>query len=705
MESNTNIIKELNAINKSSVVLDPIQSTSPIVPTSITLCEEILERIIEYVGQYDLPRLCLTCKLISAISMRRLYKSITVNLNPTVPTKYNGDVYDFVRDNSLKYSNTVLIVTLSQLLRLVDTLERNPSLISSFIRHFGFGKCYGYESIAQPFMDTTTNSQYTKRDMICLQWKLYDLFSRFATNNIELDISYISSGEGYEKLHDFVTKKESVRNTLKDLYVNGDPKHLYSPFVPPKLQSLYLKLDEDVLLEEEFQLDTSTPSYNILYNLNRLQCSTDNYQGLELLRKIKLTNEEKLQPRQFALYHCHEDADHDHTLNTMLKFPIFESKLDLLNITDMSLFIACQGVSTSSCSCFGDFYHEFTRFSNQNQGMPHLKRFEMGGFLGKDWLRPHQFLSDVLVPLGSFLQTLVNLEHLVINHEILGFKMFGKSSGITCESLNKLSEQLMELFFLNYFVRSNNRIKTLQLTDFLTSFIYYHPLFYQSLLHTCKCWGCEKVLGIVGDLFFPIPERPTEVQKESLETSYFITFGYILGKLMADRSVFVPKVDIPVEYRNYGLYKGHPNMLHNQLHEKNEEEEEGDEDEDDNDDTATADVTTNADDELDFGIDPNAFRSSPPSNICQCANFNYDIDDILTTYLIHQLRPITSFLQKIFVHLETLMIHGIYFEYINTESRFVPIYDEEDYPEEFEQDGMHKSWQEYQKPFGEFKPR
>ena len=62
-------------------------------------------------------------------------------------------------------------------------------------------------------------------------------------------------------------------------------------------------------------------------------------------------------------------------------------------------------------------------------------------------------------------------------------------------------------------------LKTLQLPDFFTSFIYYKPDFMESLLHTCKC--CQLVLNKLENEFYD------KLIDENLETNYYMTIGYI----------------------------------------------------------------------------------------------------------------------------------------------------------------------------------
>ena len=56
----------------------------------------------------------------------------------------------------------------------------------------------------------------------------------------------------------------------------------------------------------------------------------------------------------------------------------------------------------------------------------------------------------------------------------------------------------------------------------------------ESLLHTCKCWGCQLVLNKLENEFYD------KLIDENLETNYYMTIGYILGKLQADREVCIP---------------------------------------------------------------------------------------------------------------------------------------------------------------------
>lgn len=652
------------------------------------LSDQDIETVFEYVGQYDLPRLCLTCKLFSTSARKRLYKNISVSINPTIPKSYNGDIFAFFGEYSLQRNNVTTIMTIRDIQKFLNTLETNTSLVS-LVRHFYFENCYGSEEHPKPFVDTETNKAYGKEDMIELQWKFTDIFEEHGTNTI-LGISYIKPDEGLERVDRYLAN-EGVRGTSKWLRVTK-PEVLVTPFVPPRLGSLSLEFDDDELLLME-DLDTSREPYSILYDLQTMKCLTPKLQGLEILNKIKLDSEEKLQLKTFSLFHQHTkeppleqneqevstDSEEQRFARKAVKklsFPVLKQKLDLLYLTDLRLNLECQEVHTSRCSCFRHFYEDFTCFSKENDGMPNLKTFEVGSFAAQDWLRPHRFLSEILEPLSDLLGTLNGLKHLIINFYVVGPRMFDKNSGISGQDLTSLSESAISSFFLKI-SKSKSRLKSLKLKDFFTSFIYYVPLFYLSLLHTCKCWGCEKVMRTVENLYFPIPI----ILREEQETLCFLYFGFILAKMLCDRELYCPGYVPVTAFDKYALWKGHPDTLHDAFHATNGEEYKEAQDE--------------------FGVSM-GFASLLHPKECRCSKVGHDIDGLMATYLIHQMQPINAYLQTLFSDLELLMLHGVYFQLNKQTSRFEAVYDDEVYAELFVADGQGKSWLQYGKPFGKF---
>ena len=60
-----------------------------------------------------------------------------------------------------------------------------------------------------------------------------------------------------------------------------------------------------------------------------------------------------------------------------------------------------------------------------------------------------------------------------------------------------------------------------------------------------------------------------------------------------------------------------------------------------------------------------------------------NIDNLVTTYIIHQVDPIINYLNVMFINLDNLMIHGIYYERDPLIGKMIPIYDNSEYPQSF----------------------
>ena len=116
--------------------------------------------------------------------------------------------------------------------------------------------------------------------------------------------------------------------------------------------------------------------------------------------------------------------------------------------------------------------------------------------------------------------------------------------------------------------------------------------------------------------------------------------------MQADREVCIPIKEHTFHYNKYPINKGQPHTLHTNFH------------------------------------------GDPKSCSCDLENDplgvdEMNIDNLITTYIIHQLDPIIDYLTIMFVSLDNLMIHGIYYERDLLLNELVPIYDSYDYPDAF----------------------
>ena len=140
-----------------------------------------------------------------------------------------------------------------------------------------------------------------------------------------------------------------------------------------------------------------------------------------------------------------------------------------------------------------------------------------------------------------------------------------------------------------------------------------------------------------------------EIQEMNDEATFYILIGFILGKLQADREVCIPIKQTTFNYKNYPIYKGQPHTLHNHFH------------------RGEANCRCNVKEDLN-------------------GESKLNIDNLVTTYIVHQLKPILQYLSMIFFKLDNLMIHGIYYEFNHKARRLKPIFDDEEYPPEFLQE-------------------
>lgn len=633
-------------------------------PNSILkyLPSNVIQEIFQYVHQYDLVNLLILCKEISPLAIERLYRRVTVILNADIPVMYYNSSH-YIRENGIKFMDTSLIMSNDQLLLFLDILTKNPHLIQK-VKYFIFDKCH--PNLVGGTVPSDSKS-FNEGQLSFIQNDIIEFFGAHATQLSFLHITFIDFISGIEKYSKFLSN-ENIRNRIFKLFCL-DLSSLYTPLIPQCLTNLFLMLDEMELLETDV-IDLSTPQYQCFNSLFTLSCSTNNQLGLEILRKFRLDNDLKLNLKGLTIFHCHkedllidEEFNFNHhptslssnlllnefisELDKKLDFKVIESTINLPNLKNLYLKIDCNEHRNNNCNCFPNFFRDMKKFTMENEGLPHLESFELEVFPNLEWLRPHQLLENILTPLGTFIKSLSNLSRLTIDFSTPGFKMFDNSMGMTSSILNRLNERLMEAFFLCFLSSDNygtiKNLKTLQLPDFLTSFIYYKPNFYESLLHTCKCWGCQLVLERLKQDFYPINDDDDDRQDDEmdLQSTYYILIGFILGKLQADREVCVPIKQKTFNFNNYPIYKGQPHTLHSHFHK-------------------TKDCRC-------IEEDPRGTSS-------------LNIDSLVTTYIIHQLAPIKDYLSMIFYKLDNLMIHGIYYQ--NVDGIMVPIFDNLEYPEE-----------------------
>ena len=627
------------------------------------LPSNLVSEVFQHVDQFDLVNLLLTCMEFYSIAIERLYKRVTIILNAEYPVRYNKNSQLFIEENGIKYMDSALIVSIEKLLTFIKVLHINPYLIQK-VKFFVFDKCYSGNLLKQG------------QDLSLIQSEIIEFFGKNSYEMNFLHITFVDFVTGIEKLTKFLGH-ENIRNKIFKLFVTSC-KDLYMPIVPQGLTNLFLMLDEIELMSiDKFNL-LNTP-YDVFNSLFTLTCSTNNQFGLEILRKISLVNNDdedsKLKLKGLTVFHCHNESitsdendifnsisnNHKHDLEYQnyvkdmeksLQFKVISDKIDLTYLTHLYLKIDCVERRNYNCNCFSKFFKDLAAYLVSRRGLPNLISFELELFPNLEWLRPHQILENILTPLGGFVKTLSNLSRLTIDFSTPGFKMFDSSMGMSSLVLNKLNERLMEAFFLCFFTSNHLRIisnlKTLQLPDFLTSFIYYKPAFYESLLHTCQCWGCSLVLDKLSDLFFPLNEDE-EIQEMNDEATFYILIGFILGKLQADREVCIPIKQTTFNYKNYPIYKGQPHTLHNHFH------------------RGEANCRCNVKEDLN-------------------GESKLNIDNLVTTYIVHQLKPILQYLSMIFFKLDNLMIHGIYYEFNHKARRLKPIFDDEEYPPEFLQE-------------------
>ena len=617
----------------------------------------LLAQILEYVSQYDLARLLVVCCSFNQLATQRLYKRVTVILNAEFPLRYKKNAFLFIKENGMRHMDSSLIHSIDRLLKFIEALHKNPDLVQK-VKFFVFDKCHP-EAIGK-----------SERELDAIQTNLIEFFGSNSHEMNFLHITFVNFVKGIGKLTAFL-QNPNIRKKIFKLFVTSY-KDLYLPEMPQRMSNLFLILDDKEMMEFE-TLDLLKGPTEMLNNLYTLTCSTKCQLGLLVLKKLTLYNGDddagKLKLRGLTAFHCHKEnvfSDENELWSTFngqvdeelrsylesidkrLLFKALSDKVDLTYLTHLYLKVDCIGHRYSRCDCFPNFFKDLTLYLSKHGGLPKLVSFELELYPNLEWLRPNQILENILTPLACFIKSLLSLARLTIDCSTPGFKMFDNSMGMSSLLLNKLNERLMEAFFFCFLgslrPRLSRNLKTLQLPDFFTSFIYYKPSFYESLLHTCDCWGCALVLEKLSDLFFPIDEEDS-IHGMEHEGNFYLLVGFILGKLQADREVCIPIKQRSYSYKDYPIYKGQPHTLHNHFHAKKK--------------ACNCSIEN----------DPNGTHA-------------FNIDNLVTTYIIHQLRPIVNYITTIFTNLDNLMIHGIYYQANKDSGTLSPIFDSEKYPAE-----------------------
>lgn len=634
------------------------------------LSPQIILDILQHVSQFELVSLALSCSLLHPLAIDRLYRRVTVVLNPQVPVKYRQNTEQFIRDNGIKYMDSALILRPSSFIKFYLEMMRNPQMVQR-IKFFVFDKCSS---------DVLAG---TDLDLHTLQARMMTHFANHSTKLNFLHITFIDFTSGMHQLTEFL-RYPNIRNQIFKLFITN-LKNLHTPKVPPGITNLFMMLDE-YELERVKTIDLDSPEFSCITSLFTLTCRTNRHLGLQVIRLLKLPNNNdsrlKLQLKGFSLYHCHnkrvatdiiplilpgqrtpiteiDDDDYIQAMEKTLRFDVIDSKIDLTRLSHLFLKVDCVEHRNRSCDCFPQFFNDFASYLINHQGLPNLTSLEVELFPNYEWLRPQQLLEGIIRPVGRFIRTLSLVSRLSLDLTSPGFKIFDGALDLSSTTLNKMNEQLLESFILSIYAgqQNNNPLRVLQLPDFVTSFIYYKPEFYESLLHTCTCWGCNLVLERLRDLFFPLPNHDDF-------SAYYVILGYILSKLQTDREVCIPIKQRTYNYSRYPMHRGQPHALHHHFH-------------------------TDTQCQCNIDNDP---RAEDPNNI----------DNLVIVYLIHQLRPIVGFLARVFRNIDKLMIQGIHYE--RDCCRFVPVFDDERYPPEFLQAASHFGNTDVPNlPFGKFR--
>lgn len=573
-------------------------------PFVSALTDELVTEVLGYVDQFDLTRLARTCRAVQPVAERRLYRQVQVAFNSAVAPRFASRA-DYLRRCGYRYTGLTMIFTRHSLLGFLLTLHYHPRLIA-YVVLFVFDGCLSLDE-RDPELHT-------------IQCHIVDFFGRYMTLLAVFNIAFADFSEGMGAYRRFV-ERPNVRNTLTKWYATSVDE-LVLPYVPPRIAGLFLLLEhpaERIAVPHVFE----QLSLLSVYSLDK--------QGLAVLRAIELAPHTKMRLRRLAILHCH--GDHGDALD----FAVVAAKVDLLVLEEVSLKVDCDLLRDSECDCFGGFCRAFAGEVRALGGLPLVHDVAVENFADSEWLRPNQLLEGALLPLSELLTSFAAARRVVIDFATPGFKMFESTTSTLALFMNQLNYKLIDAFFSTAYppeAAATASLEHLVLADFLTLFIYYKRDFSESFLHSCRCWGCARVVEICQLRFFPVPSLGGDIDSD---TCVYVVIAYLMMKLQFDREVCLPIRPRATDYACYPIYKGAANSLHHGFHGDHE-------------------------------------CGCPPDPLPE-----HDLDNLLTTYLAHQLAPVVAYLVPRFPRLRTVMLHGIWFDAATR----TPIYDDAEYPPAF----------------------
>lgn len=662
-----------------------------------TLPRDVLAYILALVGQSDLAALASTNSQLYEVATDLLYHSILVVPQVIVSAEYN---YSFS-----EYTSRVRSVT-------------GYSYVGSIAQTECLAEALSNRRLVEKIVHFHVQPQFTDPGMICVCARIHKLLQsdrdlvnstgRFHDLNRTLyglgELKQQKQSSTYRVVLDLenLVVSAPISATMAHLEVgmkNARGLDVLRSFrgnlAPHELTiSHFHNLGECGGLEQSEQDGLMGGALEVSLEMENGQYgeSLENQSGIGLNQEIQLD----------------EYRREGHTTNTSaetcagaLDFSLLRS-IDICTLSSLHLHVSC-GDDTETmdlCSCFRDFMLNFGRFLAGSNGLPNLQELEICVLPQGEWIQPHHLLDAVLTPVSSAVSTLSKLQRFRFGLSSSTLKMYDES-GMSLQQLNSLNCRLVEAFFLSLQPHVLQTLTHLELPDFLMAFLFYKPNFMESLLHACKCTGCAQTLGHLSS-YVPLDENGNVLDRNC---ALYVMVGFILDKLHDERQLVKPPNHTgTVEHCT--LYPGVPCRIQQvvasiaptsgvQEVAESAGEVEGVQ-------TSRAfELGTTSCGNLEVSVDshvesahtqhpgPNAlhpgfctrreqhFKEGETSNV-SCRK-PADADDLVTTYILHQVRPVVEFLAAVFPNLDHLMVHGLHFE--KRGSCFSSVFDPDSYPE------------------------
>lgn len=672
------------------------------------LPDQIIQHIFTFLPLHDLTCLLLTCSDLHTLVENYIYSSILIA--PQAKISKSGKSYDIVAgENEISkfgpqiIGGSTVLLGIANSHKLLRSLRENPRLLGK-VQRLSF-PCY-YES-------AEIRELQKEFQVLLVSSNLFSHENGVYTLSLEFENHHDGESKGGLKL---IRKRRS--GNIDQKKPTDRLKFRNSPLDHGNLHPADLVSLQDISLRQN---------------------------GFQFLQNIP--NPAKLMPRSLSISHEHSEKLEIPGTSSTINFRILHSKIDISQLSNLTLDLNC----THQCLCIPNFFQDFESYLDTNQrDISNLSKFKLI-LHHEDWLDATEFLESVITPITGVIAKMRNLHSLSLSLSVDTFKLYTQD-GMSPSRLNIVNSGILKVVMQAV---EKSSIKELAFPDLFTLFCYYKPQFYQSVLHTCQCSGCKKLLAEIKRRYLPIDDE--DVADD--ESGFYVVIGFVLDKLRRERRLVLcgkgqhvlhtgtpgilessfgkdssvefgsgeetgrfleracegvsdsdcdsdcdaethiePSMELPIEMENeidfsdewqsddqsdlgsssvsdfsetFSIFSEYLAMSNSTLHSDYREKPKHQSD-------------SNSTNPKNLGLDPephgipakNAKNSEPADRFPPSEDL---FDEMVTTYILHQTRPVVAYVSGMLPELEKLNLHGIYFQKGN--GGFFSVFDKEKFPD------------------------